>query len=209
LFHNLERYTYACSELRKAIEEVPPLTTKDMNILLQDRGCTAEELNFYHKVQARLPDGIASTSEVINVILTKYVLMLYKFKLKENNIGRIILDKIIMDATYEQFSIEANILSLKTLTNKDQAFDPSFDILSDRVRNILVKVSIDNPFDNKFIGKKAKQVLKSTLSLLDVPNEIIDKRIKYLQGTDIKWPSFARAAKEVAAICDEHMNKSA
>jgi hypothetical protein len=66
------------------------------------RGWTSEELNSYCKLQweTHFAGNIASPKEVINVILTKYILMLYKFKLRGNNIGKLILDKVVMDMLY-------------------------------------------------------------------------------------------------------------
>jgi hypothetical protein len=217
LSHNLELYVDSCSEVRRTLKEeiyVAPEAKKEVrDRILRDMGWSSEELNSFLRLQleAEVKGKIASPTEVINIILTKYITMLYKFKLKENNIGKLILDKIVMNAIYTQFSIEADIVSHRKQLNKGRIIDPSIDIISDTVYNCLRKLSMNNPFDNRFISSKVKQVLKSTLLLLDVPNEVIDKQIKHLQSSAKFFnfmPSFTRGSKEVVTICEEYMSKS-
>jgi hypothetical protein len=214
LYNNLELYIDSCSQVRRITKDefyVTPGATKNVrDRMLRDRGWSSEELNSYQTLQLETHvegSSIASPTEVINVILTKYIIMLYKFKLKENSIGKLILDKIVMDAVHAQFSIEANIVSDRKRPNEDLAFD----IISNRVGSSIIGLSSGNAFGNRFIATKVKQVLKATFSLLDVPNEIISKEIKSLQNVfknlDEK-SSFVRGFKEVVAICEEYMNKS-
>jgi DNA-binding HxlR family transcriptional regulator len=235
LFHNLERYTHACSQLRQVNEEfyIPSgANNNTRNSMLRNRGWTSEEISNYDKIrqQTLLAEDIGSPSEVVNVILTKYILMLHKFTLKQNSIGKLILDKIIMDSVYAQFSIAAGdaVSSNSWLPREDleferrvlhDVFDSSYVVLSDKnvIGTSLMKVCLmDNPFDNRFISTKIRRILDSTYALLNVPNEIIDMQIRVFRNMakdfenndHILYKQIAGAFKELAAISEKAKNKS-
>jgi hypothetical protein len=236
LCNNLELYTNSCSELRRVMKEefyVPPGANKTTrNSILRNRGWSSEEISNYYKLhqQTHLAEDVGSPTDVINVILTKYILMLYKFTLKENSIGKLIVDKVIMDAVYSQISNAAtDIISHRPwLPNKsldyDQelfhnVFDPSFVIMSDKniIGTSLMKLCLmDNPFNNRFIATRLRQVLDATYSLLNVPNEIIDMQIRDFQdmvkrfknSDRLVYKQIAGAFKELVAISEKAKNKS-
>lgn len=236
LCNNLERYTNSCSELRRVMKEefyVPPGANKTTrNSILRNRGWSSEEISNYDKLhqQTHLAEDVGSPTDVINVILTKYILVSHKFTLKKNSIGKLILDKVVMDAIYAQFSIIASDLVYydSWLPRKDleferrvlhDVFDSSFVVLSDKnvIGTSLMKLCLtDNPFNNRFIAPKLRQVLDATYSLLNVPNEIIDLHIREFQdmvkrfkGSDVLvYEQIAGAFNELVAISEKAKNKS-
>ena len=236
LSHNLERFTDACSQLRHVMKEqlsIPPgVNNNTRNSILRNRGWTSEEISNYDKICQRidLAEDVGSPSEVVNMILTKYILMLHKFRLRQNSIGKLILDKIIMDTVYTQFSIAASDLASSNswLPRKElefdrrvlhNVFDSSHVVLSDKnvIGTPLMKLCLmDNPFDNRFISTKVRQILESTYALLNVPNEIIDIQIrdfydmvKRFENHDhLLYKQIAGAFKELAVISEKAKHKS-
>jgi hypothetical protein len=191
LIVNIEKYLKARSHLQKAVTEkfdLPYLKqgvtryTRDTTIepeqlvpILQNAGWNAQEINRFGYDNCVPPKGIddllyGSPMVIINLVLHKYVLL---SQLVQNEIGRSIIQKIIIDLITELLQL----LKFQRNANEESESEQILEHISTAALYYNIGVISFGAFMYRFMNDQVTEVLDSIFSIAETRKDHIEKRL--------------------------------
>ncbi|HET7147619.1 MAG TPA: hypothetical protein VFI73_03885, partial [Candidatus Nitrosopolaris sp.] len=182
---DIEHINKSHSELKKLMVEnfgiAEDLDEIHIKNKLRSRGWSTEAISFYREFTRYAILLITeSLNMVYNVLIYRYSELSLKYDIR--NVGRLILDKIILDALEYHISIARDTSTMRQLyymkDNNERAR-----IVIDRLLSSVEAIEEHNPYLNKFTDKEGASLLASICSMLEAPKNIVEDYVSKENST--------------------------